>query len=128
MYRALAGAVVLLLPLTAAASELTDALGKGAVQISGKDLAAIYENRTWAGKTAQGTEFSTKVSSDGTATLSFKGKDEAGKWRVAGDQGCAAYPNLRGGKEACYAIVKMPDGSYAAYDANGALNSTFAVK
>lgn len=112
----------------AIASDLDDAIAKGAVRLLGDELAALYGGHTWTGKTAQGTDFSQKISADGTAVLTFKGKNDAGRWRVDGDKGCASWTKLRNGKEACVAIVRMPDGSYAAFNEDGFLNSTFDVQ
>ncbi len=112
----------------AMASELDDAIAKGAARLAGDELTALYSGHTWTGKTAQGTDFSQKLSADGTAVLTFKGKDDAGKWRVDGNKGCASWTKLRNGKEACVAIMRMPDGTYAAFHEDGSLNATFDVK
>lgn len=121
-------AIGTLLPVMAWASDLDDAMGEGALRLSGADLSAIYSGHTWSGKTAKGSEFSQKLAPDGTASLTFKGEVGQGKWRVDGDKGCTSWTKLRSGKEACFAILRMPDGSFAAYDESGTLNSTFDVQ
>lgn len=124
----IAAILALVMPVAAMASELDDAIGKGAVRLSGADLTALYAGHTWEGKTAKGAAFSPQFNADGSGALTFKGETGQGGWRVDGDKGCTHWAKLRGGKEACFAIVKLPDGSYAAYDETGALNSTFSVK
>ena len=37
--------------------------------------------------------------------------EDAGVWRIQGDKICTKYKKVRGGKEACYSMNRLPDGS-----------------
>ncbi|MBL8698406.1 MAG: hypothetical protein JNK67_08535 [Alphaproteobacteria bacterium] len=49
-----------------------------------------------------------------------------GTWRVSDKGDCTIYPNVRGGAEACFEIIRRPDGAFEVYDQKGEFQGRMA--
>ena len=84
--------------------------------LKGDELKTVLSGKSAIWQTKDGKLKGTgKYTADGKATVTgnFPGlKEDTGVWRIHGDKFCTKYKKLRGGKEACYSIQKLPDGSF----------------
>jgi hypothetical protein len=82
--------------------------------LTGSDLKAALSGKSGTWRTKDG-KFSgtTTYNTDGTAqtTGNFGAfTEDTGVWSIRGDKLCATWKKVRGGKEACFAVKRLPDG------------------
>ena len=52
--------------------------------------------------------------------VEFRGNTSLdGTWRTSDKGYCTTYPNIRGGAEACFEIIRLVDGSFETYNDKG---------
>jgi len=84
--------------------------------LKGDELKAAFSGKstTWQSKDGK-RKGSANLTADGKASI--KGNfgaftEDTGVWRIQGDEICTKYKKMRGGKEKCYSIKRLPDGSF----------------
>ena len=82
-----------------------------AENMTGAQLKKAFTGKsmTFTGKSGNG---SSVYKADGSAFIVFKGKPSNGKWRVRGSSICTTWDNIRGGKEACFAVEALGGNKY----------------
>ena len=78
-------------------------------EIVGKVMAVTLANKS---------EATWQLRADGRAEFRGSGSFD-GTWRTSAKGYCTIYPNLRGGAETCYEIIRLADGSFETYDDKG---------
>ena len=83
--------------------------------LKGDELKAAFSGNsaTWHSKDGQ-RKGTASFAADGKASISGNFgafTEDTGVWRIQGDKFCTKYKKMRGGKEACFSINRLPDGS-----------------
>ena len=82
--------------------------------LTGSDLKAAVSGKsgTWQSKDGK-VSGTVSYAANGTArtTGNFGAfTEDAGVWSIRGDKLCATWKKVRGGKEACFSVKRLPDG------------------
>jgi hypothetical protein len=83
--------------------------------LKGDELKAAFSGKSGTWENWDGNRKGTvSYGADGKARLtgSFGAfTEDTGVWRIQGDKFCVKWKRLRGGKETCFSIKRLPDGS-----------------
>ena len=83
--------------------------------LNGDELKAAFSGKSSTWHTKDGKLKGTNnFTADGKAKITGNFgafTEDTGVWRIQGDKICTKYKKVRGGKEACYSMNRLPDGS-----------------
>jgi hypothetical protein len=99
--------VAVMLCLSASATLYAQTLKGGEIkaEVSGK-------SGTWQGATGNGGTIHYHADGKSQLTGKFPGfTEDTGAWRISGDKFCNRWKKIRNGKEACFHLKRLPDGS-----------------
>ena len=80
--------------------------GTDAVAQEGRAIFQSWIGRTLVVEVPNGNRNTAAFAADGTARIDG-GAADTGKWRLDDDGYCVTWQKLRGGREACFTIVRM---------------------
>jgi hypothetical protein len=98
---------------------------KGLVPQTQQELEARFSKPVKARfDTGTGGRGTVSYTPDGTARVEYQGGVDTGRWQIRDGKICLTWTKIRDGKEACFSSFKTGPKDYAAFNADGSLNST----
>jgi hypothetical protein len=82
--------------------------------LKGDEIKAAVSGKsgTWQGATGNGGTIHYHADGKSQLTGKFPGfTEDTGGWRISGDKFCNRWKKIRNGKEACFHLKRLPDGS-----------------